>query len=61
MVVNEKTKNTKKISYKILISGIVTFGFFTAILLLIAWRLDYWQAWIFGGTGFIMILLFPNL
>ena len=53
---NEKIKKDRKDYYKILIGGIFTYIFFVGVLFLLAWRLDYWQAWAYGATGIVMIL-----
>ncbi|MFX1450320.1 MAG: hypothetical protein ACFFCM_05735, partial [Promethearchaeota archaeon] len=48
-------KKARKNYYKLFIAGIFTYIVIVAIFFLLAWRIDYWQAWLYGITGMIMI------
>lgn len=46
-----------KLNYKILIRGILSYGFILVITFISAGRLTYWQGWVYNGLNILFVLL----
>ena len=53
---DEKSKNDRLFIVKLILAGVFTYVGLVLILFLLAWRLDYWQAWVYGVIGLIMMI-----
>ena len=46
-----------KLSHKIIIRGILSYGLIVALTFICAGRLNYWQGWIYNGLNILFVLL----